>query len=412
MWLAILILAPVAIVLLGHYLSGQLVRAVQSLAPRRARAARLVRRIYLAIMYSVPALIVLWIGYVLIARPEQMSAPTHWLFDYAVVFPFWFFTLWSLQCALLIAPVHLLAWGSNKARAPLPARWDRRRHGFVLLVAAIFAVYMPIRIAIDMRSLQVREYEVASAELPEVLDGFRIALIADPQADEFTGRARLKQLVDAVNRERPDLVLIAGDIISRDPAYIEMAAEILGRLHAPHGVVSCIGDHENFAYRDRKRSVREVREGLEAHGIAMLDNQVRWVVVGEARLAVVVATDNYITPLGGTEARSLVARVSDADFAAVLTHQARTPLLAAAREAGIELVLAGHTHGGQDRFWMPGFDLVPVRIETPYITGRFTGGELGTMDLIVSSGLGTSVVPFRYRSPATAEIITLRRARR
>ncbi|HUH06000.1 MAG TPA: metallophosphoesterase [Kofleriaceae bacterium] len=406
MWLAILIISPVAIVLLGHYVSRQLVRAVESLLPRRARAARIGRRIYLGIMYSVPALLLLWVAYVLIARPERNSAPSHWVLDYGLMIPFWFVTLWSLQCALLIAPVHLLAWGVHRARPGLPPRWERRRHGLVLLVAAVFAVYMPVRIAIDSRSLEVRQYEVGSAELPTELDGFRIALIADPQADEVTGRARLTQLVDAVNRERPDLVLIAGDIISRDPAYIEMAAEVLGRLRAPHGVVSTIGDHENFAYRDRKRSVREVREGLAAHGIAMLDNEVQWIEVGGHRLAIVVATDNYITPLGEDQARLLIARASAADFTAILTHQARTPLLDAARAASADLVLAGHTHGGQDRFWMPGFDLVAARIETPYITGHFT---LGPTDLIVSSGLGTSVVPFRYRAPATAEIITLRR---
>lgn len=410
MWLAILILAPIAIVLLGHYLSRQIVRAADAVVPRATRITKRARQVYLAFIYAVPGLLLLWVAYILIARPEQTSAPSHWVLDHLVVLPFWFLTVWSFQCALLIAPVQLAAWGYARVRAPLPARWDRRRHGFVLLIAALFAIYMPVRIAIDLRGLEVREYEISDPTLPEQLDGFRIALIADPQADEMTGRARLQQLVDAVNGERPDLVLIAGDIISRDPAHIEMAAEVLGQLRAPHGVVSCIGDHENFAYRDRARSVREVREGLARHGIAMLDNQVRWIEVGDERLAVVVATDNYITPLTADRARPLVAAAKGAAFTVVLTHQARRPLLGVAREAGVDLVLAGHTHGGQVRFWLPGLDLVAARVETPYVTGHYTGGALGSVDLVVSSGLGTSVVPFRYRAPATAEIITLRRA--
>ena len=202
-------------------------------------------------------------------------------------------------------------------------------------------------------------------------------------------------------------MLIAGDIVTRAPRFIEPAAAALGRLRAPHGVLTAIGDHDNFAYRDRERSVAEVRAGLERHGIELLDNQVRRV----GGLALIVATHNYINRITPEQARRVVGRAEGAAVKVMVAHQIGAELLSAARDGGVDLYLAGHTHGGQVRPWVYGFDLVAARIESPYITGRYRGGELGDVEVIISSGLGMSVVPFRYRAPATAEIIELVRRR-
>jgi hypothetical protein len=400
MWLAILLVAPVAIIVQAHYVSRQMRDAAIALFPRARPIASNIRRGYLVLSYSIPALLVVWIIYVLIARPSEGGPPSHPAFEYLLVFPFWFATILTSQCLILIAPIHAALAIAERARGPLDRKWRRRYRGLCLAVLAVFAVYMPIRVALDARGVEVREYRVAVADLPAPLEGFKIALIADPQADAFTGGDRIREMVGAVNAAAPDVVLIAGDIITRDPGYIAPAAEALGELRAPHGVLAAIGDHDNFAYRDRQRSVREVREALAAHDIPLLDNQVRR--VGD--LALIVATHNYINRITDEQARAVVAQAAGAKVKVLVAHQVGPELLAAARAGRVDLYLAGHTHGGQVRPWFYGLDLVAARIESPYITGRYT---LDDIDIIVSSGLGMSVMPFRYRAPATAEIIEL-----
>jgi hypothetical protein len=275
-----------------------------------------------------------------------------------------------------------------------------------MCVAAGFSVYVPARMAVDATGLEVRVHDYSSATLPAALDGLEIALIADMQADQYTGPERLSQLVDAANREQPDLVLIAGDMITRAPRYIEVAAEETARLRAPRGVLACIGDHDNFAYRDRGRSLREVRDALARRGVPMLDNEVRELQVGDARLALVFATNNYVARIDRDTTRALLARAAGADLQVLLAHQPGAQLLDDARAGGVDLFLSGHTHGGQIVFWLPFLDLSPVRLENRYITG---GHQLGDMLLVVSSGLGMSVAPFRYRAPATLDLVRLHR---
>lgn len=405
MWLAVLLVAPIAILGQAHYVSRQMTNAAADLFPGSRQLAGRIRRGYLILTYAVPASLLLWIAYLLIARPDQGGPPSHWLLEYLLILPFWLATILTSQCLVLLAPVHAALAIAGRVRAPLDRRWRRRYHKLCLAVLGFFAVYLPIRVVIDARGIEVRHHTVDIDALPDELDGFKIALIADPQADAFTSAGRIGEMVERVNRERPDLVLIAGDIVTRDPAYIEPAARALGALRAPRGVISAIGDHDNFAYRDRERSVAEVRAALERHGIALLDNRVRR--IGE--LAVIVATHNYINKITPEQARAVVGRAAGAAVKVVVAHQVGGDLLAAARDAGVDLYLAGHTHGGQVRPWVYGFDLVAARVESPYITGRYRGGELGPVEVIVSSGLGMSVVPFRYRAPATVEIIELRR---
>lgn len=407
MWIAILVVG--VCVAIGHaiYFGRRITRALAVVLPGTQRWHRAARRAHLVLACSVPVLLVGFILYALVARPDRIAPPDGWAYSYLVELPFWMVTIWSLQVTLLVLPIDLLHGALARFGVAAGQRWVWRRSALVLAIAGGFALYVPVRaLAVDGRGLDVRTHEVAVRDLPPALDGLRIALVADMQADQYTGEERLAQLVDAVNREAPDLVVIAGDMITRAPSYADMAARAAGRMRARLGVLACIGDHENFAYRDRARSVREVREAMERHGVPMLDNEVRTLRVGDATIAVVLATNNYVSRIAPDAAARLLATAHAADLRVLCAHQATAPLLAAARDAGVELFLAGHTHGGQVNFWLPFLDLTPARFETPYITGAH---RIGDMMLVVTSGLGMSVAPLRYRSPPTIDIVHLAR---
>ncbi len=406
MWIAILVGGLVFFVAHAVYFSARVTRALGVVVPRSRPLLRPLRIAYLVVACSLPVLMLGYVVYALIARPETIGPPDSRIYDYLVEVPFWLVTIYSVQCSLLILPLDLLHPGLARLGVAAGQHWRWRRNALVLLICAGFLVYVPARAAIDSSRLEVRVHEYASADLPPDLDGFEIALIADMQADQYTNVGRLSQLVDAANRARPDLVLIAGDMITRAPRYIEVAAEQAARLRAPHGVLACIGDHDNFAYRDRSRSLREVREALARRGIQMLDNEVREIEIRGASIGVILATHNYVSRIDRETTRALLTRAQDADFKILLAHQPGAQLVADAAAGGVDLFLSGHTHGGQVNFWFPFLDITPVRIENRYITGSY---RFGDMMLTVSSGLGMSVAPFRYRSPATLDIIRLRR---
>ncbi|MBT8492885.1 MAG: metallophosphoesterase [Deltaproteobacteria bacterium] len=409
MWF-IFFFAFIAIAVLhAMYFSRTLLDAIEEVWPRVRPRRRLLRRSYLVLACSMPVLLLLFVIYIFIASPDSWAFPENDALDVLLVYPYWFVTIWSFQCSLFIVPLGLVHWLLRKAGRANGRSWERRRRFAVLAIAIVFLVYVPARTIHDRTTLETRQYQLLVDDLPVDLDGFKVALVSDPQADRYTGDDSLAEMVDAVNAEKPDLVLVAGDIITRSPEYIDMAARQLGRLEARHGVYSCVGDHDNFMYRDRERSVREVKEGLARYGVPMLDNQVVDLEVGDATLAVVVATNNYVTRLGPGTARKLISGASSADARVLVAHQSGDALISAARDGGIHLFAAGHTHGGQVSFVTPLGLLVLAEIETPYVVGRY---QVGPMALVVSAGIGMSVTPFRYHSPKSVDVVTFKRRAR
>ena len=405
MWIAILFLGVFFFVVHAVYFSARVTRALALVFPRTQRWLRPARIAYRVVGCSVPVLMLGYVVYALLARPDTIGPPDTPIYDYLVELPFWAVTIYSLQCSLLIIPIDLVHIGLTKVGVAGGQRWLWRRNALVLAIAGLLLVLVPVQLASDAGALDVVVHELASRDVPPDLDGFEIALIADMQADQYTDGDRLARLVEETNTAQPDLVVIAGDMITRAPRWIDVAADHASRLRAPHGVLACIGDHDNFAYRDRDRSLREVKEALAKRGVPMLDNEVREIQVGNARLAVILATNNYVNQIDRDTTRSLLKKASGADFKVLVTHQGSIGLLDDARAGGVDLFLSGHTHGGQVNFWLPFYDLTPVRFENRYVKGAH---QLDKMLLVVSSGLGMSIAPFRYRSPATLDLIRLR----
>lgn len=405
MWFVFVTIGTLLALVHAVYFGWRLSVSVRDLVPAAAPGLRVARVIYLAVALSVP---LVTLGRLLIRAifDAEVGRPGGVIYDYLVAYPFWFVLVWSVQCSLFIVPVDLVHLVLRKIRITDDPIWRRRRHGLFLAIAAVFFLYVPIGLRAGTE-LEVRHHVYASAELPADLDGYRIAHLADLQVDRYTGPDQVDRYVAAAMATRPDLILIPGDFISRGPDYIDIAAEHAGQLQAPDGVLASVGDHDNFAYSDHERSVREVTAALARHGIAMLDNEVRTIQVGDAELAVILVSSNYINDLAPETTAALLGAASAADLQVMVAHQTRPELIARARAAGVDLLLGGHTHGGQVRFWFPLVEPSAVRFETPYVSGAH---QVGDMMLVVANGLGVSVAPFRYRVPASLELIELRRA--
>lgn len=311
--------------------------------------------------------------------------------------------VWALLVALQ-SLVWLLAIDLAHAivrRRQGAAAASRLRSFAVLAVIAVFAIYTPARVFAEHGNLRVRHHQLGATTTGTPL---RIAFIADVQQDAHTDAKRARGVYSIVNASAPDLVLSGGDWINTGPKYIESAAEAAGTLHSRLGTFSVFGDHEHFAYVDRDRSVREVDQAMRRHGVTMLANEVRWFEHDNGkRIAVVFLNYNYIHRTDPATISTLVASVAAADYKIVVTHQLDEKLMALLRDR-VDLVLAGHTHGGQVNPVLGVVHVNLARLETPYVDGRY---QVGKTTVIVTAGIGTSIVPIRYVSTGSIELLEL-----
>lgn len=129
----------------------------------------------------------------------------------------------------------------------------RNKSVFYFLIFTITAIYVPFRIFYDYNSVEINEITYKKDSLPSSLNGLRIALVSDIQADRYTNKKRLSNYIEKLNSTKPDLVLMAGDMITSTPNFIEFSAKQLSKVKAKYGVYTCVGDHDNWAYRGRQR---------------------------------------------------------------------------------------------------------------------------------------------------------------
>lgn len=335
----------------------------------------------------------------------RFNLPENIFFDYLVLYPFWVGTMIIVQSTLFFLFIEIF----NLVLIPFVKsnREFRKKiiSVLILIIAGAAFIYVPIRILYDYKAIEINEYFIEKKNLPKVLDGFKITFISDVQADRYTNNERLTNFIDKTNSTNPDLILMAGDIITGTPNYINTSAEYLGRLKSKHGIYTCVGDHDNWAYRgDNRRSLREITEALANVGIPMINNNKLTLGIDSANIEVTFATNTYVETINGNTLESLTNNNGKSDLRIFLTHQPRQFMIDKAIEKNYDLFLAGHTHGGQITFLFPFYNLSPTMIETPYMRGRF---DFESLSLIVTRGLGMSLSPVRFNSTPEITVIKL-----
>jgi len=399
-WFAFLAAGLILLVICGIYAMRRITAALSYFAVAQWRI-RLVRWLMAWLLFGFPMIAFVSIGISLLlgraTLPRYDSAITSWLLG----FPW----AWALLVVLQSLPwllATVLVYPTVHRRRPI-ASATRLRALAVLAIVGAFAFYTPLRIFIERGELRVRHHQLGVA-VPADPAPFRIAFVADIQQDANTTAARARDVYARINASEPDVVLSGGDWINSGPEYIESAAAAAAELQSRLGTFSVRGDHEHFAYVDRERSVEEIEQAMHAHGVTMLSDQVRWFEHHGKRIAVAFLDYNYIHRTDAATFSLLLASIADADYKIAITHQLDRAL--ADMLAGkVNLVLAGHTHGGQVNPVIGLTHANLARLETDYVDGRYTRGPT---TIIVTAGVGFSIVPFRYAAPGSIELIDLR----
>ena len=249
------------------------------------------------------------------------------------------------------------------------------------------------------RRLRVRRIDVAIGGLPSALDGLRILHVSDLHVGPLARRTALREALARAAALAPDLVCVTGDIVDSRAADLDAWMPELARLTAPLGVYAILGNHDRYAGADRVAAA--LRRGAGWH---VLRDEITGVAVQGARLYLVGLEDRP-EPEAATALPALAAALPPGAPAVLLAH--RPAVFPAAVAAGLPLMLAGHTHGGQ--LAPPG--LPRVNLARLYVT-RFDAGrfERGGTVLHVSRGLGTSGQPVRIGVPRELTVVTLRGA--
>jgi uncharacterized protein len=284
----------------------------------------------------------------------------------------------------------------------------RRRASWIrtsgIAVSAASLVLLAIGYVGARREPGVDRVRIEVPGLPSDLDGYRIAQITDVHLGGFTSGADFRTVVDRVNALDADLVAVTGDLGEVHAAYATEDARPIGLLRARDGVFYVPGNHEVYAGLDAWVDL------VRSLGVTALINEHRLIRRGTARLLVAgvpnAAHGMHATPPGATgiaairsDPAAALNGAPQADFRILLAHQPSSAK--PAERAGFDLMLAGHTHGGQFFPWNR-----VARLSHGFVAGL---GRIGNLRVYVSRGVGVYIVPARIGVPAEISLLELRR---
>jgi len=237
--------------------------------------------------------------------------------------------------------------------------------------------------------------------LSRALDGFTIGLVSDIHSSSFMTKKQMDGYCSALMSLGTDLIVVPGDFVNSQTEEVYPFAESFSALHAPCGVYGVMGNHDFYA-PDPDRVAREV----DACGVRLLRNDN--VIIGKngARLALLGIDDVGKSDRATSHMQNAARGVPDDLPRVLLSH--RPYFLDEAAALGMDIVLSGHTHGGQIVLGHIGpLVLTPAAVASPYISGLYSSGRT---QMYVSRGIGTVGLPMRVNCPPEITRITLRRA--
>ncbi|MBX3282239.1 MAG: metallophosphoesterase [Acidobacteria bacterium] len=285
---------------------------------------------------------------------------------------------------------------------------------YAYLAAVIFAaavLCVAYGYYVEPHRLVITRQDIALPNWPKALDGYKIAAIGDIHAgSNGVDDAKLRRIVEETNALNPDLIVLLGDYISeKNETELKMPiseiADGLVGLKARDGVLAVLGNHDGFSCPSC------IKTEFQRVGIKVLDNTVvqissanggRFRVLGlpdHMQLTYwKLFSDNAKRALAPTEGQGpVIALQHSPDILEVITGD-----LLISKD--LSLILAAHTHGGQVRFPIIGAPIVSSSYGQKYTRGLI---KQNGVQMFVTSGVGESILPFRFGVPPEIALLTL-----
>ena len=330
-----------------------------------------------------------------------------------------FFAFFTFQSVEIVGWISRAAGGffSSQRAALDPGRRDLFRYvaylaGILPFLAATYGF------ASGRLKYQVQKVDVPIEGLPKQLDGLRIAQLSDIHIGDFMPQVEVRRAVQMANDLKPDLAVVTGDFISGHNDPLEDCIVELSKLRAPLGTWGCNGNHEIYAGAEDAAEQLFTRYNMRL--LRQQNVHLDWLGAKFNLIGVDYQRDRMTPGPHGRALEHIEPLVSREMPNILLSHNPNSFRRAA--ELGIELSLAGHTHGGQVKFEIVDHTWSPARLITDFVAGLYrlplgkleTGGmnasRLKTAFLYVNRGLGTFGMPVRLGVPPEITLLTLRTA--
>ena len=239
---------------------------------------------------------------------------------------------------------------------------------------------------------EIKQISITLPQLDRAFRGYRIVQISDLHAGDKIDRTHLNKVIDAVNDQKPDLVVITGDHVSRMPRrHIELL-DIYSRLHPRDRTVAVLGNHD--VYND----ATPIRTALKTAGVTLLENNIYTLKRDNATLHIAGVGDVFAKE---DRLDQVLAQLPATGAAIMLAHEPDFADQAAATKR-FGLQLSGHSHGGQLRF--PFFDGYVPELAQKYPLGRY---QVGDMIQYTNRGIGTVKIYARFNCRPEISVFTL-----
>lgn len=240
-------------------------------------------------------------------------------------------------------------------------------------------------------SLTVERVGINLRRLPKTLDDFRVIHLSDIHHSPFTSLEHIARAVEIANELKPDLVVLTGDFVSHEAAYAQPLAEVVGRLKSEFGTFACLGNH------DHRTDARLITENLERANIRVLINEgFRLKARGGASFWL-CGVDDFSAGL--PDLRAALRGSFPDEMKLLLAHNPK--MLPRAARASVDLMLSGHTHGGQIRLRVDEKKILPRRKSA---SGLYRRKET---QMYITRGIGTVVLPVRFGCPPEVSLLEL-----
>ena len=252
-------------------------------------------------------------------------------------------------------------------------------------------------------ALELNRYQVSSSRLPKAFDGFKIVQISDLHNAEIGDDN--DKLIATIKQANPDIIVITGDMIDSRRTDVEVALDFAEEAVKIAPCYYVNGNHEL-----RVSEYEELKEGLNKLGVKVLENDKIELNRETSKISLLGISDPSFEATYLMIDEDKVAEVyldklaaTDNNFKILLSH--RPELFEVYTESKVDLVLSGHAHGGQFRLPFVGGLVAPNQGLFPkYDAGLYT--EENT-NMIVSRGIGNSILPFRFNNRPEVILIEL-----